>query len=317
MKIIFMGTPRYGEIVLQKLIDSKHEVVAVVCQPDKPVGRKKILTAPETKVLAKKYNIPVYQFAKIKVEGPEVLKNLGADIIVTAAYGQILNQKILDATEYGVFNVHASILPKYRGSSPIQWSLINGEKKIGVTILKTLVGLDNGPILLTKECDIEDNDTVESLMEKLGNIGGDLMLEGLDLLESGNYELTPQDETKMTYYPMLAKEQSNIDFSKTAIQISNFVRGMAEWPVAVTNIMGIVTKVYKAEPVSYFAEREYKNGEVVCATSKTGLIVKCQDGFVRLLELQAQNSKKMTDKDFLNGKKIPVGTMLLQVEFKD
>lgn len=310
-----MGTPKYGAIVLKKLIESRHKVVAVVCQPDKPVGRKQILTPPETKVLAKENNIPVYQFKKIRIDGVETLKKIDADIIVTAAYGQILSQEILDITKFGVYNVHASVLPKYRGSSPIQWSLINGEKTIGVTILKTLKGLDNGPILLTKECDILDTDTVESLMEKLGELGADLMLEGLDLLESGNYVLTPQNENEMTYFPMLKKENSNIDFSKSATEICNFVRGMVEWPVAVTNIMGNATKVFKAEPVSYLAEREYANAEVVCATSKLGLIVKCGDGFVRLLEIQPQNSKRMKDKDFLNGKKIPVGTNLLKVNF--
>ena len=311
-----MGTPKYGAIVLKKLVESKHEVVAVVCQPDKPVGRKQIMTPPETKVLAKEHNIPVYQFKKIRVDGVETLKNIDADIMVTAAYGQILSQEILDITKLGVYNVHASVLPKYRGSSPIQWSLINCEKTLGVTIIKTLAGLDNGPILLSKQCDILPCDTVDSLMEKLGNMGADLMLEGLELLESGNYTLIPQNEDEMTYFPMLKKENSNIDFSKTAEQICGLVMGLEEWPTAVTNILGVPTKVFKAEPVSYLAEREYQNGEVVCATSKLGLVVKCKDGFVRLKEIQAQNSKRMSDKDFLNGKKIPVGTMLLDVNFE-
>ena len=135
MKVIFMGTPHYGAIVLNKLIESKHQVVAVVCQPDKPVGRKQVLTPPETKVLAKEHNIPVYQFNKIRIDGVETLKSIDADIMVTAAYGQILSQEILDITKFGVYNVHASVLPKYRGSSPIQWSLINGEKEIGGKII--------------------------------------------------------------------------------------------------------------------------------------------------------------------------------------
>lgn len=311
-----MGTPHYGALVLKKLIESKHQVVAVVCQPDKPVGRKQVLTPPETKVLAKEHNIPVYQFNKIRIDGVETLKNIDADIIVTAAYGQILSQEILDITKFGVYNVHASILPKYRGSSPIQWSLINGEKKIGVTILKTLAGLDNGPILLTRECEILSTDTVETLMQKLGEMGADLMLQGLDMLESGNYVLIPQNEDEMTYFPMLKKENSNIDFSKTSQEICNFVRGMAEWPVAVTNICGNITKVFAAEPVVYLAERKYEPAEVACATNKQGLIVATKDGFVRLREIQQQGGKRLKDTDFLNGKKIPVGTKLLPVQFE-
>ena len=310
-----MGTPHYGAIVLKRLIESKHQVVAVVCQPDKPVGRKQILTPPETKVLAKEHNIPVYQFKKIRVDGVETLKNIDADIMVTAAYGQILSQEILDITKYGVYNVHASVLPKYRGSSPIQWSLINCEKEIGVTILKTLAGLDNGPILMKKSMPIESTDTVSSLMQKLGEMGAEMMAESLDMLESGNYTLTPQNEAEMTYYPMLKKENSNIDFSMSAERVVGFVKGLAEWPVAVTNIMGSVTKVFDAEALNYLAEREYEPGEVVCATNKLGLIIKCGSGFVRLKQIQPQSSKQMKDTDFLNGKKIPVGTKLLKVEF--
>ena len=315
MKVIFMGTPHYGAIVLKKLIESRHQVVAVVCQPDKPVGRKQVLTSPETKVLAKEHNIPVYQFKKIRIDGVETLKGIDADIMVTAAYGQILSQEVLDITKYGVYNVHASVLPKYRGSSPIQWSLINCEKEIGVTILKTLAGLDNGPILLTKSIPIEQTDTVASLMQKLGEMGADLMLQGLDMLESGNYQLKEQNEEEMTYYPMLKKENSSIDFNKTAKQVVGFVKGMAEWPVAVTNIMGITTKVFDAEEVMYLAEKEYQPAEVVCASNKQGLIVKCGEGFVRLKQIQPQSSKCMKDTDYLNGRKIPVGTKLLKVDF--
>ena len=317
MKIIFMGTPHYGAIVLEKLIASRHQVVAVVCQPDKPVGRKHIVTAPETKVIAKMHGIPVFQFKKIRIEGYQTLKNIDADIIVTAAYGQIISQDILDLTKYGVYNVHASVLPKYRGSSPIQWSLINGEETIGVTILKTLAGLDNGPILLTQEMQILPTDTVESLMQKLGEIGGDLMLKGIDMLESGDYKLTPQDESHMTYFPMLKKENSNIDFSKSAKHVANFVRGMAEWPVATTNICGTKIKVYDANQVCFMADSKFLPWQFVCASNKHGLIVKCgENTFVRLNTIEPQNGKKMRDTDFLNGRKIEVGTKLLPVNFE-
>ena len=316
MKIIFMGTPHYAAIVLQKLIDSKHQVVAVVCQPDKPVGRKQILVPPETKEIAKAHNIPVYQFGKIKIEGVETLKNLNADIMVTAAYGQILSQEILDITKFGCYNVHGSVLPKYRGSSPIQWALINGEKTTGVTILKTYAGIDNGPILLTKECEIQQTDTVSSLMQKLGELGADLMLQALDKLESGDYVLTPQNENEMTYFPMLKKENSSIDFEKTAQQVCGFVKGMEEWPTAVTNLCGNTIKVFDAQQVNYLAEKVYEPGQIVCATNKQGLIVKASDGFVRLCTIQPQNGKKMKDTDFLNGRKIEVGTKLLKVNFE-
>lgn len=307
MKVIFMGTPRYAEVVLEKLLNSSHEVVAVICQPDKPVGRKQVLTPPPTKVLAQKHNIPVYQFKKIRIDGVETLKQIPADIMVTAAYGQILSQEILDITKHGVYNVHASVLPKYRGSSPIQWSLINGEKTIGITILKTLAGLDNGPILSTKSMPIESSDTIATLMEKLSSMGGDMMVDALNQIESGNFILTPQNEDEMTYFPLLKKEMSPIDFDKSAEQICSFVRGMAEWPVATINIYGNITKVYKAEVSNYLAEREYNNGEVVCANNKQGLIVKAKDSFVRLSLLQPQNSKQMKDTDYLNGKKLEVG----------
>lgn len=308
MKIIFMGTPHYAEVVLEKLINSRHQVVAVVCNPDKPVGRKQVLTPPPTKVLAQQHNIPVYQFKKIRIDGVETLKNIDADIMVTAAYGQILSQEILDITKFGVYNVHGSVLPKYRGSSPIQWSLINCEPKLGVTILQTYAGIDNGPILLTQEYDILPDDTVESLMHNLSTMGGNLLLKGLDMLESGNYVLTPQNEAESSYYPMLKKEMSPIDFNKTPEQIVGFVKGMAEWPVATVNLQGNITKVYKAEVVNYMPEKQYQNGQIVCATNKLGLIVKAQNGFVRLVDIQAQNSKRMRDTDYLNGKKLEVGT---------
>lgn len=308
MKIIFMGTPHYAEVVLQKLIDSKHQVVAVVCNPDKPVGRKQVLTPPATKVLAQKHNIPVYQFKKIRVDGVETLKSIDADIMVTAAYGQILTQEILDITKFGVYNVHGSVLPKYRGSSPIQWSLINGEKQLGVTILKTDVGVDSGPMLLTKSYDIKPTDTVESLMHTLADMGGDLLLKGLDLLASGNYQLVEQNPAEVTHFPMLKKEMSPIDFDKTAQQVCNFVRGMAEWPVATVNLQGTTTKVFFAQVADFETSAHHKNGEIVCANNKQGLIVKAADGYVRLCQIQSQNSKQMKDVEFLNGKKLQIST---------
>lgn len=321
MKIIFLGTPHFAENVLQKLIDSKHEVVAVVCQPDKLVGRKQLLEAPPTKVLAQKHNIPVYQFAKIRLEGVEPLKKIGADIMVTAAYGQILSQEILDITKYGVYNVHGSVLPKYRGSSPIQWSLINGEKTLGVTILKTQAGMDDGPILHTQEFEIQETDTVSSLMEKISLMGADLLLKSLDEIENGTAHLVPQDESLATKCKMLKKEQAVIDFNSPAQKIVNFVRGMAEWPVAYSHYNGIMLKIYKAKSCTLedFAQlsnqsidqlKNMKNGEIALVSTKKGIFVKCENSMLELVELQLEGGKKMNAKDFANGKKLEQGVIL-------
>ncbi len=309
MKIIFLGTPKFAETVLESLINSKHQVVAVVCQPDKPVGRKQILEMPPSKILALKNNIPVYQFNKIRLEGVEPLKKLEADIMVTAAFGQILSQEVLDITPFGVFNVHASVLPKYRGSSPVQWSLINGEKTIGVTILKTLAGIDNGPVLMTKQIAIESTDTVETLLIKLSKIGADMIVKALDIIETKKAVLVPQDESQMTYYPMLKKENAKINFNLNALSVVNFVRGMEEWPVAYTFLQGKMLKVYKSSVVENNFEN-YLPSQVVLASTKQGLVVKAKDYAVRLNVVQIENGKKMTDIEFLNGRKIEVKTEL-------
>ena len=321
MKIIFLGTPHFAENVLQKLIDSRHEVIAVVCQPDKLVGRKLLLEAPPTKVLAQKYSIPVYQFAKIRLEGVEPLKKLDADIMITAAYGQILSQEILYITKYGVYNVHGSVLPRYRGSSPIQWSLINGEKTLGVTILKTQAGMDDGPILHTQEFEIQESDTVSSLMEKISLMGADLLLKSLDEIENGTAVLVPQDESLVTKCKMLKKEQAVIDFNTPAQNIVNFVRGMAEWPVAYTHYNGVMLKIYKAKShtledfanisnLSLDEVSNMKNGQVALVSTKKGIFVKCDNSVLELVELQLEGGKKMSAKDFANGKKLATGAIL-------
>lgn len=322
MKIIFLGTPHFAENVLQKLINSRHEVVAVVCQPDKLVGRKQLLECPPVKLLAQKHNIPVYQFNKIRLEGVEPLKQIDADIMVTAAYGQILSQDILDITKFGVYNVHGSVLPKYRGSSPIQWSLINGEKTLGVTILKTQIGMDDGPILHTQEFEILETDTVASLMEKISLIGADLLLKSLDEIENGTAVLTPQDESQVTKCTMLKKEQAVLDFSKSAKMLENFVRGMEEWPVAFCRLNGVMLKVYKAKAKSFDELITLLNGEImldnlknsqygeIVYAGKKGVFVKCQNSVLQLLEMQLEGGKKLGYKDFVNGKKLYDGLIL-------
>ena len=316
MKIIFLGTPHFAENVLQKLIDSKHQVVAVVCQPDKFVGRKQVLEAPPTKLLANEHDIPVFQFNKIRLEGAEPLKKLDADIMVTAAYGQILSQEILDITEKGVVNVHGSVLPKYRGAAPIQWSLINGEKTLGVTILQTQIGMDEGPIIATKEFEIERDDTVESLYEKISLMGADLLLDSLEKIENGTAVFTPQDENLATKCKMLKKEDGQIDFSLSALKIENQVRGMEVWPTAYAFLNEIMIKVYKAREVDEQRLNQLAvdyqtavNGQVVLA-SKNGLFIKCENSVLSLLEVQLEGGKKLFYKDFVNGGKIKVGDIL-------
>lgn len=309
MKIIFLGTPHFAENILAKLIQSRHEVVAVVCQPDKLVGRKQVLQAPPTKLLAIKHGIKVFQFSKIKLEGVEPLKALNADIMVTAAYGQMLSQEVLDITPNGVINVHGSVLPKYRGSSPIQWSLINGEKTLGVTILKTQIGMDDGPILHTKEFLIDRQDTVDSLMEKISLMGADLLLKSLDDIENGTAVFTPQDESKATKCIMLKKENAQINFNNNALCVENFIRGLASWPVAYCKLNGVMLKIYKAMALNNNNFDNAVVGEVVKA-DKEGIFVKCNNSLLRLDQLQLEGGKILESKDFVNGKKIKVGDIL-------
>lgn len=307
MKVVFLGTPEFALNVLEGIYKSHHEVVAVVCQPSKPVGRGGRVVDPPTKVFADAHGIPCFQFSKISKEGVDDLKSLNADIMVTAAYGQILSKEVLEITPNGVINVHASLLPNYRGSSPIQWAILRGEKKTGVTIMRTNVGIDDGDMLLQQECQIQDDDTDQTMFEKLSHIGSKLIVEALDLIEAGKAKFVPQGE-KFTYFPMIKKEMAKIDFDKTAKEIDCLVRAFNSWPVAHFEVCGQVFKVYKTKPFS--GEFSGENGEVVASSSKTGLVIKCKDGAVEIVEMQAPNSKRMLAKSYLNGKKIDVGTKI-------
>lgn len=311
MKIIFLGTPDFAKNVLQKLINSKHQVVAVVCQPDRLVGRKQILTSPPTKILAQENNIPVYQFDKIKKEGIEPLKKLNADIMITSAYGQILNQELLDLTPYGVINVHGSLLPKYRGSSPVQWALINGEKVTGATIMKTDIGMDTGDMIEKVYVDIEDNDTVSSLLKKISDKGGDLLLKVLDDLENGKAKFTKQNQSESSYYPMLDKEMAKIDFNKTNDQICNFIRGLEEWPTAYCYLDDEILKIYKSISIEFDdVDKNHKLGEIVECSPKKGIIVCVNDGYINLITLKLGSGKLMDGKSFANGHKNLKGKVL-------
>ena len=309
MKIVFLGTPHFAKIVLEKLIKSHHKVVAVVCSLDKPQGRGNKLTMPETKQFAQEKGIPVFQFAKIRLDGIETLKNIEADIFVTASFGQILSQEILDIPPYGVVNVHGSLLPKYRGASPVQTALLNGEKVTGVTIIKTFIGIDDGDMLAKKEVEILDEDNSETLMEKLAYVGGDLLVETLDNIENGTATFTPQDIAQATYTKMLKKENAFLNFSLPAKNLHNFVRAYYLNPCAHFVFDNNVFKVLKSNVYSELAPKG-NEGEVVISSSKEGLVIACGEGFLEIISLQAPAGKVMSAKSYLNGKSLPVGTIL-------
>ncbi len=306
MKIIFMGTPEFAAPSLQALIDSEDEVLAVVCQSDKPKGRGLEVSSPPTKILAEKHCIPVLQPQKIKTEEFfNELKRLTPDLICVAAYGKILPKNILDLPPLGCINVHASLLPKYRGAAPINWAIIRGENITGITTMKMDEGMDTGDMLLKKELKIEDEDTGETLSHKLSHVGAELLIETLKLLKEGKLNPIPQDNSQATYAPMLKKADGNIEWEKPAEEIRNLIRGMLPWPGAYTTLEGKLLKIYKAE-VSEGADRP---GEVIKSDSKT-LRVAAGTGAIHVLELQIEGGKKLEAEMFLRGRRINEGTVL-------
>lgn len=306
MKVIFFGTPDFAVKPLKKLIEN-HEVVAVVTQPDRPVGRSNKPVACPVKEVAVAHNIPVLQYEKIRLQGVEDLKSFNADVMVSCAYGQIFSKEILDITPLGMYNIHGSLLPKYRGSAPIQWSIINGEEYGGITILKTDVGLDDGDMLLKKPIKILENETSGELFERLSEVGADAIIEALKLLEDGNYTLIPQDKELATTCTMLNTEMSKLDFTKSATEVKNMIHGLNPWPVAKIEVCGTVFKVFKVTERSDYSG---KPGEVLEASSKKGLIVACGNNALEFDEIQPNNGKRMSAKSYLNGKNIPIGEIV-------
>ena len=308
MKVVFLGTPDFSVNTLKAIIASKHEVVAVVTQPDRPVGRSSQLVFSPVKQVAIEHGIKVLQYNKIRLEGVEDLKALNADIMVTCAFGQILSQEIIDIAPKGIINVHASLLPKYRGAAPIQWSIINGDKETGVTIMQTEAGIDTGDIICVEKTPISNDETAGELFDRLSLLGANLLVKALDMIESGDATFTKQDDSLATHVKMLKKEDGIIDFSKSAYEIYNFVRGMNPWPCAFTFLNGKPLKVYSSEIVEF--DSPLKFGEVACADSKCGLIISTGNGFIRLKEIQAEGGKRMSDTAYLLGHKIQIGTKL-------
>lgn len=308
MKIVFMGTPDFSATVLEKL-HQKYPVCAAYTGTDKQIGRgHKTLPSP-LKVEAQKLGIPVFQFDKVSREGLESLKAIAPDVIVTAAFGQILSEALLKVPKYGVLNVHASLLPKYRGASPIQWAILNGEKESGVTIMRTVKAVDAGDILLAKRTDIREGEAAGELFDRLAALGGEAIVEAIGLLESGDATFTAQDESEATHCGMITKADGKIDFDVTARKLDCFVRGMNPWPSAYTSLNGKLLKVFAVEDVSE-SYMTAMSGTVLAADDRRGLVVAVKDGAVRLKEVQAEGSRRMSDLDFLRGNPVAIGSIL-------
>lgn len=310
MKIIFLGTPSFAVPSLQALIDSKHEILAVVCQPDRKVGREQKVVFSPVKELALSHNIKILQYEKIRKEGVDDLKSLCPDIMVSCAFGQILSQEIIDIAPHGIINVHGSLLPKYRGAAPIQQAVIDGERETGVTIMQTEAGIDTGDILSVVKTDIGEKETAGELFDRLSYLGADLLIDTLDKIESGTVTPIKQDESKATHVSMIKKEDGIIDWNNDSISVFNKIRGMNPWPIAYTRLNGKNLKIFAATPVDFNISDNFEVGSVVCCNTSDGIVVCCKKGFLRLDELQLEGAKRMSSHDFLLGRKIPVGTIL-------
>ena len=302
MKIVFAGSPEYAVPAL-KAVHEKYGVAAVITQPDKPVGRKKILTPTPVKAEAQKLNIPVYDFVKVRKHADEV-KALGADIMITCAYGQLLTQDVLDCFEKGVWNLHASLLPKFRGASPIQSAILAGETHTGVTVMRTELALDSGDILLVKRCEIGDK-TCAELSEVLSALSAEAAVEAVALIDKGNPQLLMQDEAKVTFCKKIQKSDCKIDFSHSAEDICRLIRAMNPEPYAFCEQNGATLNILRATA----ADGSGAIGEVISADKK-GIAVACGNGAVRIDELQPAGGKIMKAADYVNGRKIKAGDKL-------
>lgn len=308
MKVIFMGTPDFSVGTLEALVEAGHEVVLAVTQPDKPKGRGKEMQFTPVKECAIQHGIPVYQPVKIREAGCiEELRKYGADVMVVVAFGQILPKEILEMTPYGCVNVHASLLPKYRGAAPIQWAIIDGEEVTGVTTMQMDEGLDTGDMLLKTEIPIEADETGGSLFDKLSDAGAKLCVQTLKGLEEGTITPVPQGETTTSYARMLDKKMGNIDWNKSAIEIERWIRGLTPWPSAYTNWNGKVMKIWSATVEA--AESEAKPGTIV-RVDQDAFLVQTGDGLLKILELQIPGKKRMSTDAFLRGYQVRVGEML-------
>ena len=308
MRILFMGTPDFSVPTLQTLIDSKHEVIGVVTQPDKPRGRGKKVTYSPIKEVAIQNNIEVYQPQKVREEQfMDKLREMNPDLIVVIAFGQILKKDLLELPKYGCINVHASLLPKYRGAGPIQWSIINGEKETGITTMHMDVGLDTGDMILKESVIIENSDTYGTLHDKLSLIGAKVLLDTIEQIEKGIAPRIKQNDDESTYAPMLSKELGKIDWTKGAEEIERLIRGLNPWPSAYTSLDGKTLKIWQAKVTDTSSEGTV--GEVVKVT-KDAIVIKTGTKDLALTEIQLQGKKRMATEAFLKGYKLEENTKL-------
>lgn len=305
MRVVFMGTPEFAVPSLKALLDAGYAVVGVFTQPDRPVGRGHKLAACPVKKLAVERGVPVYQFERLRnEEGLACLRSLAPDIVVTAAFGQILSQALLDVPKMGTVNVHASLLPAYRGAAPINWCILNGETKTGVTTMLTDAGVDTGAMLLRRETDIGETETAAELSARLSQLGAELLIETLKGYIAGEIAPVKQDERLASRQPMLKKEMGLIDWTRSAKEIACQARGLDPWPSAYTDYAGGTLKIYRARP----AVGEGEPGTVLRSSAKEGLFVACGEGALEVLEMQAPGGKRMSARAYLAGKKIEPGT---------
>lgn len=310
MRVVFMGTPDFSVPTLEKIIEAGHEVIGVVTQPDKAKGRGKKVLFPPVKEMALAHDLPVYQPRRARdPEFIEEMKTLNPDVMVVVAFGQILPKAILDIPKYGCINVHASLLPKYRGAAPIQWAVIRGEKVSGVTTMQMDVGLDTGDMLLKKEVLLDEEETGGSLHDKLSTLGGDLLIETLKKIEAGDIHPEKQDDSQAGEYArMLDKNLGRIDFSMPAVEIERLIRGLNPWPSAFTSYNGKTMKLWKAKADNC---GQGVPGQVI-HVDKNSFTVQTGQGTLQILELQMEGKKRMDAGAFLRGCPLETGTMLGQ-----
>lgn len=310
MRIVFMGTPDFAAPSLAALIEAGYEVAGVFTQPDRPKGRGSKVQMSPVKELALRHGLPVFQPLKIRADGLADLRALAPDLCVTAAFGQILSQEVLDVPKLGTVNVHASLLPRHRGAAPIQWAILSGDEVTGVTTMFTDRGIDTGDMLLKAETPILPKDDAGTLTERLAAMGAELLVQTLRRIEAGDCPRQPQDEAKSTYDPKIEKDMGRLDFDRSTAECLNRVRAMSPWPCAFAPLAEGVLKVWRA---AAFAGAQGAPGTVLRADKRDGLVVATADGAVELCEVQAPNARRMDARAFLLGHPISEGTLLNEV----
>ncbi len=308
-RIVFMGTPEIAATVLEALINNNYNVVGVIAQPDKPVGRKKILQPVPTKEIAIKYNIPCFQPIKIK-QDYEFLKELKPDVIITLAYGQIVPQGVLDIPNKKCINLHGSLLPKYRGAAPIQYALKNGDTETGVTLMEMIDKMDAGQMFASKKINIDQNDNSTTLFKKVGECARDLILEVLPDYLAGKLKGIPQDESLVSFCPTIKPEEEHIPYNLKTSEFVNYVRSLSETPGAFLMLDDLKFKIYEAQVLNNKPNLIKKEGYEIIQADKQGLIISCLDGDVKLLKVQKQGKNIMDYKSFINGERNLINKIL-------